>query len=514
MVLSEEFRSSIAAAIARLDFLISRQIDEILHHPEFQEIEARCRAVDEFLGQLSRDKYSYETARLEDDSDQQPPLTIDHNTGLQFLEVYLLDITHEELSQDFDEGHRASELFRKAFRGAYDMPGGQPFGMFVVLFPFGPDDINTLRGLSSMGEETFAPVIADASPRMLGVKEFGELERMDFVAEGSLPTHVEWENFRALPRARFLGLTVPRILLRKPYESGSAAGEVPACPRCGRFLELGGYARGITRPKSCGTCENMGPTDEKAKRVGCSFLYNEGVTQSRDLLWGPSSLLFARTVMRSFLWTEWFVDIRGIPHDGQPFEIAAPRARGGLIDDQLCRFSASDSYGTVAIPSVDVCLTSEQEKHLSRSGFIPLVQCHGTNFLAYFSNESTHKIPEHQRGGDPQAERLSNMLQHVLCSSRFAHFLKRKANMLVGSQEIGTPDDLKKNLREWFKHYVNDQVAQSAAALAEKPLRNVRIEVKDDPTRPGAYHAVFYLQPQSHLDGLAAEVVLETRLSQ
>jgi type VI secretion system protein ImpC len=140
----------------------------ILHHPRLQAIEAAWRAA--FL--LIRG--------LDTDTD---------------LQVYLLDITLPELVSEMAAVQK--ELRKKG-----------PWGLIAGNYTFAQTELDAqvLRRLAMLGSSVGAP----------------------FVAEAQLPresTEQAWTDLRNSPEARWIGLALPRFLLRLPYGKDTSAME-------------------------------------------------------------------------------------------------------------------------------------------------------------------------------------------------------------------------------------------------------------------------------------------------
>jgi type VI secretion system protein ImpC len=142
------------------DRLASIVMNSILHHPDFQALEAAWRGVEMLL------------RRLDTDGD---------------LRLYLLDATKDEIASDPDG-------FRRVFAR-----GDRPWAVAAALYTFGQSeaDAKVLAQLGAIGSQAGAPILAEADPP-------------------SEP-HEAWAILRRSPEARWIGLALPRFLLRLPY---------------------------------------------------------------------------------------------------------------------------------------------------------------------------------------------------------------------------------------------------------------------------------------------------------
>ncbi len=106
--------------------------------------------------------------------------------------------------------------------------------------------------------------------------------------------------------------------------------------------------------------------------------------------------------------------------------------------------------------------------------------------------------------------RLSSMLQYVLCVSRFAHYLKVIGRDAVGS--VKSPSEIEAKLQSWIIAYVSVDDYASLDTLAQYPLREARIEVKELPGKPGSYYCTAHLQPHFQLERVETSFRLVTEL--
>jgi len=189
--------------LALVDEATGAHMRSILHHPDFQAIEAAWRAV-YFL-----------VRRLETDSS---------------LKVYLLDVAKEELAADLAgaDSQRAGGLHKLLVAQTVGTPGGQPWAVVVGNYTFGssPEDILLLLRLARVVRQAGAPFLAAAQPRIFGCASLAQMPDPDDWQDPSATVGREaWETLRRLPEAAYIGLAVPRFLLRLPYGKSAGAAE-------------------------------------------------------------------------------------------------------------------------------------------------------------------------------------------------------------------------------------------------------------------------------------------------
>src|SRR5215218_6259562 len=153
MTMSRDTEAMINARIAQIDHLISLQLNEVMHHPEFQKLEATWRGLRYLLN--------------------------NSETGTQ-LKIKVLNVSKKDLLRDlqwapeFDQ----SALFKKVYEEEYGVFGGAPFGALLGDYEFGKSsqDIELLEKVSNVAAAAHAPFLTAASSEMLNLESFTELD--------------------------------------------------------------------------------------------------------------------------------------------------------------------------------------------------------------------------------------------------------------------------------------------------------------------------------------------------
>jgi type VI secretion system protein ImpC len=195
MTVSRDTMAMIQAQIARIDELLSLQLNEILHHPDFQKLEASWRGL------------HY--------------LVMNTETGTR-LKLRLLCITKQELFKDLDQAVEfdQSSLFKKVYEEEYGTFGGNPFSLMIGDFEFGrhPQDMALLEKIAGVAAAAHAPFIAAASPRLFDMDSYTELGNpRDLAKIFESSELVKWRSFQTSDDSRYVTLVLPHILLRLPY---------------------------------------------------------------------------------------------------------------------------------------------------------------------------------------------------------------------------------------------------------------------------------------------------------
>lgn len=195
MTVANDTVASIEAQVARIDELLTAQMNEILHHEEFQRLEASWRGL-HFL------VFNTETSTR--------------------LKLRLLNITKKELLTDLEKATEfdQSQLFKKVYEEEYGTFGGHPFSVMVGDYEFGrhPQDMALLEKISNVAAAAHAPFIAAASPRLFDMDSFTELGvPRDLAKIFESAELIKWRSFRDSEDSRYVALALPHILLRLPY---------------------------------------------------------------------------------------------------------------------------------------------------------------------------------------------------------------------------------------------------------------------------------------------------------
>lgn len=195
MTVSKDTLSMIQAQIARIDELLSKQLDEVLHHPDFQRLEASWRGLHYFV------------------------MNTETSTGLK---LRLLCATKQEVFRDLDQAIEfdQSQLFKKLYEEEYGTFGGYPFSFLVGDYEFGRNaqDMAFLERIAGVASAAHAPFIAAASPRLFDMDSFTELSAPRDLAKLFESTElVKWRSFQQAEDSRYITLVLPHILLRLPY---------------------------------------------------------------------------------------------------------------------------------------------------------------------------------------------------------------------------------------------------------------------------------------------------------
>jgi type VI secretion system protein ImpC len=254
VVLGDNPRHAIEAMIAEIDRAMSELLNLVLHHPDFQQLEATWRGL--FF-------------------------TLDGIDTGPSLKVKVFDISKRELVRSLRKFRGTawdqSPLFRKIYEEEYGQFGGEPYGVLIGGYEFdhSPPDVQLLSDLAQIAAAAHAPFIAATAPSVMQMDSWAELANpRDLTRIFQTPEYAPWRSLRASEDSRYVGLCLPRFLARLPY----------------------------------------GPRTEPVE----AFDFEEEVDgpDASRFLWGNPAFAMAANIARAFSLYGWCVRIRGIDSGG------------------------------------------------------------------------------------------------------------------------------------------------------------------------------------------------------
>jgi len=200
MTVSKDTETMINARIAQIDHLISLQLNEVMHAPEFQKLEGSWRGL----------KY----------------LLSNSETGTQ-LKIKVLNVSKKELLRDLQRAPEfdQSAIFKKVYEEEYGVFGGDPFAAIIGDYDFGkhPQDMELLEGMSHVAAAAHAPFLTAAAPDLMNLDSFADIGKpRDLAKIFDTTEYAKWKSFRESEDSRYVGLCLPHILMRQPYGQDTA----------------------------------------------------------------------------------------------------------------------------------------------------------------------------------------------------------------------------------------------------------------------------------------------------
>lgn len=420
--------------IAEIDARLSTQLDEVMHDPKLQQLESAWRGL---------------------------KMLVDRTNFRENIEIGVINCSKQALEDDFMDNPEItlSGLYKHAYTAEYGQFGGNPVGTIITNYDFGPgaQDIKLMQQMASVATMAHAPVIASAGPSFFGVETFEELPGLkDLTSIFEGPRYAKWNSFRESEDSRYIGLTVPRFLLRTPY--GKESNPVKA------------------------------------------FDYEEDVSASHmHYLWGNTSFAFATRLTESFAKYRWCPNVIG------------PQSGGAVDDLPLHQFESMGELQT-KIPTESL-ISDRREYELADQGFIALTMRKGSDNAAFFSANSAQKPKFYgntkENKTDETNYKLGTQLPYLFIITRLAHYIKVLQREQLGSWK--SQADLEKDLNTWLRQYISDQENPPSSVRSRRPLRQAEVKVTES-ADPGWYTVDLTVVPHFKYMGASFTLSLKGKL--
>ncbi|WP_157269356.1 type VI secretion system contractile sheath large subunit [Azohydromonas aeria] len=189
--------TSIEAMIAELDRKLSQQVNAIVHHADFQQMESAWRGLHYLVNNTETD---------------------------EMLKIRVFNISKQELGKTLKRykgtAWDQSPLFKRVYEEEYGLFGGEPFGCMVgdYYFDHSPPDVELLGEMSKIAASAHMPFISGARPSVMQMGSWQELaDPRDLSKKFTMPEYAPWRSLRESEDSRYIGLAMPRFLARLPY---------------------------------------------------------------------------------------------------------------------------------------------------------------------------------------------------------------------------------------------------------------------------------------------------------
>jgi len=196
-LISDDAVRTIEAILAEIDRKLSEQINLIIHHPDFQQLEGTWRGL------------SYLVNNTETD---------------EMLKIRVINLNKKDLAKTIKKykgtAWDQSPLFKKMYEDEYGTPGGEPYGCLVGDYSFDhtPQNVQILDGMAKIAAAAHAPFISAADPGLMNMDSWQELGNpRDLTKILQTAEYAPWRSLRDSDDSRYVGLTMPRFLSRLPY---------------------------------------------------------------------------------------------------------------------------------------------------------------------------------------------------------------------------------------------------------------------------------------------------------
>lgn len=420
--------------IAQLDAKLTAQVNAIMHNEQVQQLESAWRSL----------KY-----------------LVDNTDFRQNIRIEFINVSKSDLLDDFEDAPEVvkSGLYKQVYTAEYGQFGGKPVGAIIANYEFGPkpQDITLLQYVAAVSTMSHAPFLAAAGLDFFGIDAWEQLPNLkDLHSIFEMPQYTKWRSFRESEDARYVGLTLPKFLLRLPYGEDT----VPAK----------------------------------------TFHFREDAATDNDFCWGNTAFAFATRLTDSFARYRWCSNVIG------------PQGGGTVENLPLYQFENMGQVET-KIPT-QVLISERREYELAEEGFIALTMRKGSDNAAFFSANSCLKpkvfaaTPE---GKEAEMNfKLSTQLPYMMIMNRLAHYIKVIQRENIGSwKERG---DLERELNTWISQYVTEMDNPDPTTRSKRPLRMARVTVSDVEGDPGWYSVSLLARPHFKYMGASFTLSLVGKL--
>jgi type VI secretion system protein ImpC len=434
-LVSDNAIKTIGAIIAEIDRKLTEQVNLILHQEEFKALEGTWRGLHYLVNNTE--------------------------TG-ENLKIRVMNVSKKEVSKTLKKykgtAWDQSPLFKKLYEEEFGMPGGQPYGCLMgdYYFDHSAPDVEMLAGLAQIAAAAHAPFLSAAAPSLLNMETWQELSNpRDLAKIFGTPAYAAWKSLRESEDARYLGLTMPRVLARMPYGAKTS------------------------------------PVEE--------FEFEEDTSGAdhNKYVWTNAAYSMATNVTRSFKLYGWCARIRGAES-------------GGMVEGLPVHSFPTDDGGVDMKCPTEIAITDRREKELADCGMMPISHWKNTDFAVFVGAQSLQKPTQYD---DPDATANANLaarLPYLFATCRFAHYLKCMVRDKVGG--FATRDSLEAWLNKWISNFVDSSPSSSEETKARFPLAEAQVVVEEDKENPGYYASKFYLKPHYQLEGLTVSLRLVSKI--
>lgn len=435
-LISNDVLQTIEAMIAAIDKKMTAQVNAIMHHPEFQQLESAWRGLHHLVSNTETD---------------------------EMLKIRVLNISKKDLHKTLKRFKGAawdqSPIFKKMYEEEFGTLGGEPFGCLVgdYYFDHGPMDVELLGEMAKVAAAAHAPFISAASPTVFQMESWQELANpRDLTKIFQVPEYAGWRSLRESDDSRYIGLTMPRFLARRPYGA------------------------------------KTNPVEE--------FNFEEDASgpDASKYTWANSAYAMAVNINRSFKMYGWCSRIRGIES-------------GGAVEGLPTHTFPTDDGGVDMRCPTEIAISDRREAELAKNGFMPLVYKKNTDFAAFIGAQSLQKPAQFEDADATANANLAARLPYLFATCRFAHYLKCIVRDKVGSFKESA--EMQRWLQGWIMNYVDGDPGHSSEDVkARKPLAAAEVVVEPIEGNPGYYSSKFYLRPHYQLEGLTVSLRLVSKL--
>lgn len=196
-LISDDALRSIEGIVAEIDKKLTEQVNLVLHHADFQQMESAWRGLHYLVNNTESD---------------------------EMLKIRVMNISkkdmHKTLRKFKGTAWDQSPVFKRLYEEEFGQFGGEPYGTLVADYHFdhSPQDIELLGEMSKIAAAAHAPLITGAKPSLFQMDSWSELANpRDLTKIFQTPEYAAWRSLRESEDSKYVGLAMPRFLGRMPY---------------------------------------------------------------------------------------------------------------------------------------------------------------------------------------------------------------------------------------------------------------------------------------------------------
>lgn len=397
--------------LMEFDCRLSAELSMVLHHPEFQALEGSWRGLHRLVSSVGANPR---------------------------VRVQVMDVSWEELVRNgtrhrhWDSWHR-DPLLRHLRPSPLGSFGGYPFSFLIGDYEFGhgPESVQVLRHLSRVCALAHAPLLTGASPKLLGLREWGQLGSaiLDSAWLQSQAEYCAWNSLREEPDAASVVLAVGRVLAREPY-----------------------------RPERRDSAECAGAGFNFAEDLGAP-----GEGDLRRLPWSNTAYAMGTLVARLLL-------------PGGRCEQPDPSGAQSVVPRWPSYRWETPGGGTLQVGPCEIRATPAQRAECNALGLAVLELPEGEMRITPAGISTMHRSrPIGRAPSDRLGPASSGNLGRTLMG---AYFARGTAALLREWRQLGWPHpELAGLLRHWLdEHVLNDLDGATDEMRVQRPLRSAWID--------------------------------------
>jgi type VI secretion system protein ImpC len=198
-LVSDDALRTIEGIVSEIDKKLTEQVNLILHHEEFQQLESAWRGLHYLVNNTETD---------------------------EMLKIRVLCISKKEMHKTLKKfkgtAWDQSPIFKKIYEEEFGQFGGEPYGSLVADYHFdhSPPDVELLGEMAKIAAAAHAPLITGANPTLFQMDSWSELANpRDLTKIFQTPEYAAWRSLRESEDSKYVGMAMPRFLGRLPYGS-------------------------------------------------------------------------------------------------------------------------------------------------------------------------------------------------------------------------------------------------------------------------------------------------------